>query len=67
MRYLIDIKYVAKNMAFVGYCRIISIKEGVKMFHIESKFLKNLMIMEELQVVHSDTSITSKRNQKQRE
>ena len=37
------------------------------MFHIEFKFLKNLMIMEELQVVHSDTSITSKRNQKQRE
>ena len=42
--YLIGIKHVwktLKNMAFVGYYRIISIKEYVKMLHIHSEFWKN--------------------------
>ena len=41
-----------KKYGFVGYCLIISIKECVKILHIQSKFGKNSMVTEELHIVH---------------
>lgn len=50
----IGIRHVSKtleNAAFAGHYVIISIKEYVKMFNIQSNFGKNLMVIGELHVV----------------
>ena len=41
-----------KKYGFVGYCLIISIKECVKILHIQSKFGKHSMVTAELPIVH---------------
>ena len=41
-----------KKYGFVGYCLLISMKECVKILHIQSKFGKNSMVTEELHIVH---------------
>ena len=55
-----------KNMTFVGYCLIISMKEYVKLLHVQSKFWKNLMVPVTARGV-LDASIRSKRKQREKE